>query len=316
MALQAGQAIGPASGLQFSGNYNGKPLNLTVTKAGTLAGTYSQGPFQVTRITINGTTYLNAPAGYWNLQTNIPGGASTVAAGKWAKTPSDDVTSFATLTPGGIANVLEHVGSKPSYVNTTLGHTSVIKLTDNEVTYFITTSSPNRLMQMDGSIEGDNYVLQPTALTAKTIAPAFSTMHSDVQDLLGAVDPEAEISQVGNGTLGSNCNNDSECTVTTKATVSDSGSQTVLIQLTAKFSGTKGGTPFGTCSDTVAANTAFSSTAVSVTLACTLGGATWQGWFDSHTGQFELWVETLPLPTVNSASDIASLQSALNQQQG
>lgn len=316
MAMQAGQAIAQAKGVSVSGTYGQPSAALTITKAGTVEGTYSQGPFSVTRLTINGVTYLKAPAGFWNLQNNIPQGASSLAAGKWSKTPSSDVTSFSGLTPGAIAGVLEHVGNQPHFVNTTLGGTNVIKLTAQDTSYFITTSSPNRLLRVDGSINGTSYSFSLTPLTSQSIASAFTTMHSDIGGLQGAIDPEAQIDEDGNGQFGNNCNNDSACTVSVNVSVTDSGSSTVLVKMTANFSGTKNGTPFGTCNDTIPANTANSSTKVTVSASCTLTGHTWSGWFDSHTSNFTLWVATQSEPVVNSASDVAALQNDLNSEQG
>jgi hypothetical protein len=316
MALQAGQAIAPASGVTLTGSYDQAAATLTVTKAGTVEGTYAQGPFPVTRITINGVTYLKAPGGFWNLQTNIPSGGSTLASGKWAKTPASDVTSFAALTPGAISRVLEHVGSQPQFADTTLGKTKVVRITAQDVSYYITTSTPNRLLRMDGTINGTGYSFDLTPLTAQSIAPAFSVMHSDVQGLENAVDPEAQIVESGNGQFGNNCNNDVACTVSVKVSVTDSGSATVLVKMTVNFSGTKNGPTFGSCNDTIPADTNNASATVSVTPSCTLGGSTWSGWFDSHTSNFFLWVATQSVPTVNSATDVQALQNTLNQEQG
>jgi hypothetical protein len=316
MAMQAGQAIAPARGVTVSGTYGQPTATLTITRAGTVEGTYSQGPFAVTRLTINGVTYLKAPAGFWNLQTDIPQGASSLAAGKWSKTPSADVTDFSVLAPGAIANVLEHVGNQPHVVNTTLGGTSVIKLTAQDASYYITTSSPNRLLRIAGTINGTGYSFNVTPLTTQTIASAFTTMQSDVSSLQDAVDPEAQIDEDGNGQFGNNCNNDVACTVSVNVSVTDSGSSTVIVKMTANFSGTKNGTAFGSCNDTVPANTADSSSKVTVTASCTLQGQTWSGWFDSHTSNFTLWVATQSEPVVNSASDVAALQNDLKQEQG
>ena len=262
------------------------------------------------------TTLAASTHGYWNLQTNSPGGASSLADGKWAKTPASDVTNFSGLTPGQVSRVLEHVGNQPHFSDTTISGTKVIKLTAQDVSYLITTSTPNRLLRMDGSINGTDYSLNVTSLTAKTIASAFTTMHADVQSLLNAVDPEAQIEEQGNGNFGNNCNNDVSCTVSVKVTVNDSGSQTVLVKMTANFSGAKNGKAFGTCTDVVPASTADTSKTVTVTPQCTLNGRTWSGWFDSHTSNFTLWVATQSEPTVNSSSDIATLQNALTQEQG
>jgi hypothetical protein len=322
MAMQAGQAIAPAAGVNLSGSFDQAPANLTVTNAGTVTGTYSQEAFSATRFTINGVTYLKAPAGFWALQQGVQSAAASQAGNAWAKTPGSDVTSFAAFTPGQIAHVLEHVSGQPDVVDTTLGHTKVINLTIGGTSYYITTSTPNRLLRIDGSSGGLGYSFNITPLTATTIAPVYTIMRGYVQALQNAQDPEASLTP-GNPNLGNDCSTtDTSCTVTESMTVTDSGSATVLLTMTANFSGTKNGTPFGSCNATQPVSTDNSSKSVSVSLTCQLTGQAWQGWVDSQvlatidtTGTFNTWVQTTVDVEVNSASDVTALQNTLNQQQ-
>jgi hypothetical protein len=317
MAQQAGQAIAPAAGVGLSGTFDNAAANLTVTKAGTVEGTYSQQAFPATRITLNGVTYLKAPAGFWNLVPNIGQAAASQAGGNWAKVPASDVTSFAPLTPAQIGRVLEHVGNQPRVVDTTLGATKVIKLTARGVNYFITTATPNRLLRIDGTLGGVSYSFNTTALTGRTIGSAYTAMHADIKALQGAQDPAANLNSGQNITFANDCStSDTSCTVSINVTISDPGSATVLVTMNAAFSGTKGGKAFGTCNNTVPANTGNSSNAVTVTPQCQLSGPAWKGWVDSQTGTFSTWVETTFGATVNSASDVTALQNTLTQQQG
>jgi hypothetical protein len=317
MAQQAGKALASAPGVGLSGTFDNAAANLTVTNAGAVEGTYSQQAFPATRITINGVTYLKAPAGFWNLLPNIDQAAASQAGGNWAKVPVSDVTNFSLLTPARIARVLQHVGNQPHVVNSTLGNTKVIKLTAGDVVYYITTATPNRLLRIDGTLDGVSYSFDTTALTAGTIGSVYTAMHADVKALQGAQDPAANLSSGQNITFANDCStSDTSCTVSIKVTVTDPASATVLVTMNAAFSGTKGGKAFGTCSDTIPANTNNSSSAVTVTPQCQLSGPAWKGWVDSQTGSFSTWVETTFGATVNSASDVAALQSTLTQQQG
>ena len=326
MALQAGQAIAPAAGVTLTGTYNLTPANLTVTKAGTVEGTYSpQEPDQVvTRLTISGVSYVKAPQAFWNLVNGVDSLAAQQANGVWAKIPPGDITSFASFTPAQLARVLEHVGSHPDVVYTTLGRTKVIKLDADGDFYYVTTSAPNRLLHVDADqdIGTSTYSFNVTPLTTATIAPVFTLLHSDVQALQGAQDPAASFTNESQINFASDCSSSTtSCTVSVNATVADPGSAAVLVTMTADFSGTKGGTPFGSCNTTVPASTNNSNTGVAVTPTCALSGQAWTGWIESQalastTGEVNYWVSATLGVEVNTASDVAALQNALDQQQG
>jgi hypothetical protein len=311
MALQSGQAIAPAKGLTLNGTIAGQSADLTVTKAGTVEGSYTQNGNPLTRITINGVTYLKAPAAFWKAETINPT-ADSQAAGNWAKAPAAAVNmSFYSLTPGQISRTLERVGNQPRFVDATLGGTKVIKLSDHGVTYYITANSPNRLIRIDGGSGTTNYSFDVTPLNATTIGPVFTILHGDVQGLQGAVDPGAIVLPLEKIRFDSNCNANSSCTVSNKVSVTDLDSPKVLLKMTVDFSGTKNGSAFATCTDTVSA-----AAGSDVTTTCGLGGSVWSGWVNSHSGNFVTWAEGHFEATVNSAGDVATLQNELNHEQG
>jgi hypothetical protein len=310
MALQSGQAIAVAKGLTLAGTIAGQNANLAVTRAGTVEGSYSQSGNPVTRITINDVTYVKAPTTFWRSVVVNPV-AARQAGGRWAKALGGAVImTFDSLTPGQIAHALEHVGNSPPAVDTTLGGTKVIKLTAHGVSYYITTSTPNRLVRIVNGSSTTPYSFNVTPLTAATIGPVFTILHGDVQGLQGAVDPQAIVHPLQKIRFHSDCNGVSSCTITTRVSVNDPDTPKMLLKMTVDFSGTKNGAAFGTCTKTVRV-----TTGGTVTPTCGLHGPVWSGWISSHTGNFFTWADAHFEPTVNSASDIVALQNELNQEQ-
>ena len=325
MAQQAGQAIGRAAGVTLSGSYNLTPASLTVTKAGAVVGTFSpQIPDQpVTLLTISGQSYVKAPEAFWNLIPGTDPTAAKEANDRWAKIPSANIASFASFTPSKIARVLEHVGNHPDVEYTTLGHTKVIKLDADGTSYYVTTSTPNRLLRSDsdGNVGPSTHSFDITPLTAATIGPVFTLLHSDVQALRDAQDPTAYFTNGSQVNTASNCSSsNTSCTASVNVTVTDPGSGAVLVTMTVYFSGTENGAPFGSCYGTAPANTDNSSTGVAVVPTCTLSGHAWTGWLDSQeavssTGSVNYWVSAMLDVEVNTAGDVAAMQNALDQQQ-
>ena len=310
MALQAGQALAAAKGLTLTGTIDGQNANLAVTRAGTVEGSYSQSGNAVTRITINDVTYIKAPTAFWKSVVIDPV-AARQAGGNWARAHGGAVImTFDSLTPGQIARVLEHVGNHPRVVDTTLGGTKVIKLTAHGTSYYITTSAPNRLVRIVGRNGATPYSFNVTPLTAATIGPVFTILHVDVQGLQGAVDPEAIVEPLQKIRFHPDCNGASSCTVSSKVSVNDPDALKMLLKMTVDFSGTKTGAAFASCADTVAV-----TTGSTVTPSCGLHGPVWSGWVSSHTSNFFTWADAHFETTVNSASDIVTLQNELNQQQ-
>ncbi len=310
MALQSGQALAVAKGLTLTGAIAGQNANLAVTGAGTVEGSYSQSGNPVIRITINDVTYIKAPTAFWKSVVIDPVAAQQ-AGGNWARARGGAVImTFDSLTPGQIAHVLEHVGNNPRVVDTTLGGTKVIKLTARGTSYYITTSTPNRLVRIAGRSGATPYSFNVTPLTAATVGPVFTILHGDVQALQGAVDPEAIVDPLQKIRFHSDCNGASSCTVSSKVSVVDPDTPNMLLKMTVDFSGTKNGAAFASCTDTVAV-----TTGGTVTPVCGLHGPVWSGWVSSHTSNFFTWADAHFETMVNSASDIVTLQNELNQQQ-
>jgi len=310
MALKSGQALASARGLGLNGNIGGESASLNVTRAGTVEGAYTQDGNQITRFTIGGVTYLKAPTAFWKT-TAVGDQSAGQAGGNWAKAPASAVDmSFGSLTPGQVSHVLEHVGQHPQVVDTTLDGTKVIKLSAGGTTYYVASSSPYRLMRIDGVSGGKPYSFDVTALNSSTVGPIFTVLHADAQAVGSAVDPNAIILPVQKITFGSNCNAASSCTVSSKVTVTDPSSPKLLVKMTVDFSATKDGSAFATCDETTPA-----TTLGTVAQSCGVGGTTWSHWFNSHKGNFNTWADAHFEAFVNSASDVSALQSELNQEQ-
>ena len=310
MAQQSGHAIAPAAGLTLTGNIAGQSASLTVTRSGAVEGTYTQNGYPITRLTVGGDTYLKAPASFWLSQSVPPATARQAAAG-WAKAPATSVLNLGSLTPARLARTLERVGDNPSVATTTLGSTKVIKLTDNFVSYFITTSAPNRLVRVEGEAGTTSFAFDVTPLNASAVGPAFTVLHGDVRRLRGAVDPAAVVSLRQKVHFHANCGGPTLCTVSNRVSVTDPDSPTILLKMTVDFSASNNGPTFATCTDTVSV-----AAGATVTPTCHLGGAVWAHWVNSHSSNFFTWAVAHFEATVNSAKDVAVIQGELNRQQG
>jgi hypothetical protein len=315
MALQSGQAIGVADGISYAGAISGNPADLSVTRAGTVEGTYTATSSPVSRVTVQGVTYLNAPAAFWSAQ-GIGGTEAGQAGGHWAKAPADVASiSFDSLTPVKIAGVLKHVGPNPHSVAQTFHGKKIIVLADGGVSYYITASSPHRLIHVTGGSGVNAYSFDVKPLTAATVKPVFTTLHSDVQALVGAADPGAVVD--GGTPKFLDCSGATRCTVNSSVTVTDpttSGNFStppVQVKMTVGFAPSQNGKPFANCSTTIAV-----PSAAAVKPACGVTGGAWTTWFNSHSGHFNVWADAAYRVTVNSASSVAALQTGLSQEPG
>jgi hypothetical protein len=315
MALQSGQAISAADGITYGGTIAGDPANLSVTRAGTVEGTYTDAGSPVSRVTVQGVTYLNAPADFWKSQ-GIASTEAGQAGGHWAKAPADAVSlSFDSLTPVQVARVLKHVGPKPESVARTFHGKKIIVLTASGVSYFITSDAPHRLIHISGGTGVAAYAFDVKPLTAATVKPVFTSLQSDVQALAGAADPGAVVD--GGTPKFLDCSTATRCTVSSSVTVTDPTDQgnfstpPVLVKMTVGFAPTQNGKPFANCSTTVPV-----PSAAAVKPGCGVTGGPWTKWFNSHTGHFNVWADADYVVTVNSASSVAALTTAVSQEQG
>jgi len=314
MALQAGRALAPAAGVRLTGTTAGGAASLTVTRAATVTGSYTQNGYRIGIITINGVSYLKAPtARFWE-DEDVFASEATGLPGRWTKAQAADVNvDFGALTPRSISRALEHAGPHPAV--TTVDGGRMIKLATRAADYYITTATPNRLTRIAAGSEVTSYSLAVTPLHAAAMGPVFAALHSDVTRLLGAADPDAVLDPVSNVHFGANCSDPTSCTISTKVTVTDITTPRTLLKMTVYFAASKTGKPFGTCTDETSTATGGADNGVSVTPSCTLGGSVWSRWFTSHSGNFDTWAWARYETSVNSPSDVAQLQDSLDQQQ-
>jgi len=310
MALQSARAIAPAAGLTLNGNIAGQGADLTVTKAGTVEGSYTENGYPVTRLTIGGVTYLKAPASFWISQSVNPATARQAAAG-WAKAPSTTVLDFSSLTPGQLARTLEHVGSRPAFADTTIGATKVIRITDDFVSYYITAAAPNRLVRVVGESGSTSYSFDVEPLSASAVRPVFTVLHGDVRALRGVVDPAAVVGLLQKIHFHADCGGPTSCTVSNRVSVTDPDSPRIMLKMTVDFSASSNGRTFARCTDTVPVAAGGTATPT-----CRLSGPVWADWVNSHSSNFFTWAVAHFEATVNTAGDVSALQGELNQQQG
>ncbi len=306
-AAQAGQALGKASGLSYTGTYGGGPANFSVTKAGTARGTYSAHSTQVSRVDIGGTTYLKAGSGFWTAEGETSTSAGK-ADGKWAKAPANAVDlKLSDLSPSALATILGGAGNDPDAQKTSLSGTSVIKMTVRETTYYIAKSG-HRLVRIEGTAGADSYALNVTTLEPSAMGQVFTQLRTDVQALAGAYDPAITMIPVGKIEFGS-CT-ESGCTVHGKVMPSASGTSpgTIRVTMNARFWGS--GATVSTCS-----GSGSGTPSQETTVSCRTSSSAWKKWYRSHKGRFTIHASSTFAATVNSSSDVSTLMGRLSQEQ-
>jgi hypothetical protein len=309
MAHDAAKALAKADGLNLDGTIGGSSANINVTKAGSVQGTYTQDGQQISRLTVQGQTYLNAPTAFWTSEI-VGKTLADQAGGTWAKAPSRAVNmSFTALTPAKLADPLKQLGPNVIGVQTRMDGHKVIRLTENGVKYYITTAKPNRVIQISGVANKNDYNFALTDLNTSAIAPVLSDLISDVRKLQNAPDPAAIILPKGKIKFFPDCKSASNCTVTDTVTILDASATTLYLRMFVQFSGTKDGESFATCQVTDP-----TSTVATLHPECGVSGATWNLWFISHTGIFHTWAKPHFYASVNSAGDITALVSELDQE--
>jgi hypothetical protein len=308
-AAQAGQALGKAGGASYTGTYGGSQATFSVTKAGSAHGSYSSHGSPVSRVDIGDATYIKADSSFWSAQ-----GQSSTAAdkadGKWAKAPdSASDLKLADLSPTKLAQVLQQAGNDPQAVNTPAGSTPAIKMTVSETTYYISKSSPHRLLRVEGTAGSDSYALDVKPLSgAAAMGPVFSQLRSDVQNLKNAYDPAISMLPMGKIQFGS-CS-ESGCTVRGSVMPSSVAGSTSSVHVTmnARFWGD--GPTVSTCK-----GTGTTTPSHQTTISCRASGGSWTSWYRSHNGRFTIHASSTFDATVNSSGDVNELLGKLSQEQ-
>jgi hypothetical protein len=308
-AAEAGQALGQAAGAAYTGTYGGSQATFYVTKAGSAHGSYTAHSSKVTRVDVDGTTYIKADSSFWSAE----GQSSSVADkadGKWAKaSDSSQDLKLADFSPAKLAQVLQQAGNDPLAVNTPAGSTPAIKMTVSETTYYISKSSPHRLLRVEGTSGTDSYALDVKTLTdAAAMSPVFGQLRADVQGLKDAYDPSINMLPMGKIQFGS-CNA-SGCTVRGSVMPSsgDTSTSSVHITMNARFWGD--GPTVSTCKGS--SNTTPSH---QTTVGCRTSGGSWSSWYNAHSGRFTIHASSSFTATVNSSGDVSGMLSKLSQEQ-
>ena len=308
-AAQAGRALGQAAGASYTGTYGGGQATFSVTKAGSAHGSYSSHGSQVARVDIGDATYIKADSSFWSSQ----GQSSTAAGkadGKWAKAP-DSATDLklADLSPTKLAQVLQQAGNDPRATETPAGSTPSIKMTIGEMTYYISKSSPHRLLRVEGTAGSDAYALDVKPLSgAAAMGPVFTQLRSDVQSLKYAYDPGISLLPMGKIQFGS-CS-ESGCTVRGSVMPSSVGGATSSVRVTmnARFWGDS--STVSTCK-----GTGTTTPSHQTTISCRASGSHWTSWYNGHNGRFTIHASSTFDATVNSSGDVNELLGKLTQEQ-
>lgn len=308
-AAQAGQALDGASGISYTGTFGGSQATFNVTKAGSAHASYTTHNSPVTRVDVGDSIYIKSDSAFWSAAGQSSAAAGK-AAGKWTKAP-DSATDLklADFSPAKLSQVLQQAGDDPDAIETPAGTTPAIKMSVNETTYYISKSTPHRLLRIEGVSGSDSYSLDVKPLTgAGEMTPVFSQLRGDVQGLKNAYDPSIDLLPMGRIKFGS-CT-ESGCTVSGSVMPSSVGSSThsVHVTMNARFWGT--GSTISTCKGT---GTTTPSQETRIT--CRTSGGSWTSWYRSHNGRFTIHASSTFDATVNDSHDVNDLLSKLSQEQ-
>lgn len=307
-ANQAGQTIGQAAGVTLTGVYGGSQATFSVTKVGSARGTYTAAGSQVSRVDVDGTTYIRAGIGFWTEQ-GLSAERAKKAGGTWTKAPDDlGALNLADLSPERLASVLRHAGNDPLAVWTTLNGVQAIKTRVGPRTYYISKSEPRRVMRVEGMAGADRYTFDLTPLTSSTIGTVFTGLRTDVHALAGAYDPDLTVTPISKVQFGSCV--ESGCTVRADVRATTVSDSTSAIRVTMKVAFSGSGGTVSTCTDT-----ASTKADRQVGLSCRTSGGAWSSWYRSHVGRFAIHANAAFDATVNSSADVNGLLSKLAEEQ-
>ncbi|MCO6004464.1 hypothetical protein NE236_05660 [Actinoallomurus purpureus] len=307
VANKAGQALGQTAGVNLMGVYAGGQASFSVTKAGTARGTYTVSGSRITRVDVGGTTYLKAGTSFWTAQ-----GLSAERAGKadgtWTKAPEDLSTlNLADLSPARLAAALRQAVNDPLAERTKVNGVATLKMRVGTRTYYIAEKA-HRLVRFDGNFGPERYTFDVTPLPASSVGAVFTALHTDVQGLTNAYDPDLTVEPMSKVKFGS-CG-EPGCTVRAdiRATTVSESSGAVHVTMKVAFSGS-GGT-VSTCTDT-----ASTSADHQVGMSCRTSSGSWSSWYRSHSGRFTIHAKASFDATVNSSADVNVLLGKLAQEQ-
>ncbi len=307
-AIQAGTALGTAPGLALSGTYAGGRARFDVTRAGSALGSYTSGGVRVSRVDIDGVTYLKASSSFWTAQ-----GVSSVRAGKaggtWTKAPDFTVElNLPDLSPERLAQVLKGAGDDPLATKTTVDGVQAIKMTAGGRTYYIAATGARRLLRIAGTTDAGAFSFDVTPLTASGMGAVFAALRTDVRGLANAYDPA--VSVVPTSKLRFGACDEPGCTVSVDVRPSavDQSTGSVRVSMNVAFRGSAG--TVSTCSDVATARIGRQRT-----LSCRTEGHVWSSWYGSQSGRFVIHAGATFSASVNSASDVAALLDKLTREQ-
>jgi hypothetical protein len=306
-AKAAGQSIGQAGALAYVGTYGGGRAEFNVTRAGTARGSYQVGGSPVSRVDVDGVTYIKAPGSYWSSRGQA-GEKADKANNRWSKNPSFSLDiNLANLSPSRVSQTLQQAGNDPLAEQTSINGNNAIKMSAGGVTYYISTDKPNHLLRVEGNAGSHDYSLDVAPMSPTQSNAFFAALRGDVRDLRDAYDPSVTVLTGGGLKFGS-CS-EAGCTVRADATPSMlSGEGHIRITMNARFHGT--GRTVSTCSGT---GTTIKRHTTSIS--CRTSGPAWSSWYGSQTGRFTVHASATFEATVNSAADINRLLGMISQEQ-
>jgi len=265
-------------GLRYTGTYaaSGTSIqaDLSVTRAGTAAGTLTVGGDVVDAMLLDGDLYVKAPAAFWRGQREVGSESVEDFADKWAKAPTSlrgfDIRRL--LVPAAVGQALQQASPlvPPSGAPTAepVSGRPALAFEGAEARYYVSDNAPYQLVKLKAS-GAEIFDFDVAELTADSVGTLYTELKDKVRDgLAGALDPASGITPALQAT-NADCNS-SGCTV--KRKVDNSGPTATVTYLAKIWSDKDGKKELGRCTKTQSVRRGSS------TLECRITSDGWKKW--------------------------------------
>lgn len=277
-SAQAATKLNSVPALRYTGTYDSSgtsvQADLSVTRAGTAAGTLTANGSSIDVMLLDGDLYVKAPASYWRDQSEVGADAVGDFADKWAKAPSS-LRSFdirRLLVPSALGQALQQAQplvppSGAPAAEVVSGRRALV-FEGSEGQYYVSDDKPFQLVKVKSG-GGQVFDFAVTELTADAVGTFYTELKDKVKNgLAGALDPASKITYTA-AASNSSCTS-SGCTI--KRKVANDGPTATATYVAKIWKDKAGAKELGQCSKTLSVR------AGSSTLECRVTSGGWKAW--------------------------------------
>lgn len=271
----------PAATYKGTVNANGTPDNIEVkmTKAGSATGIMTVDGHDVRLLTVNGQTFAKGDKNFW-IKLGVRESSAEEVGKNWGKVDDRNATDYQFPSPDTLAQALGRIteGQIRDSVDVNLNGTAVTKITTADTTYYVSKAAPRRIMRIQQSKVGADFVLDLTPIADGELDQLFTELKAQVRKLKGVRDPNVFVAASPQVSFGKRTFSG----ITIKASVTPTAvSQVKAIRATMNAKMTSGKRNLGGCT-----GTKIIKPSGTTTMSCVNSTGKWKSWFQ--------WAKTTP----------------------